>query len=166
MVFVQKSTFFSCVFFLSQKTLKKTFFDIFSPWFFFKNGCFSNLFFLAKKARKKHFFIFWIVKNAFQPWKVKFQQSPKSRHFAKGLWFLSKNRRFSYMFFFTKKSQKERVFDILDRKECFLDQKRKVLKNSKESTFCKGVSPWFLSQNCSFLICFFSQPKTPERNIF
>ena len=36
------------------------------------------------------------------------------------------------------------VFYVLDRKECFLDQKNDVLKKSKKSKFSKEVSPWFL----------------------
>ena len=59
------------------------------------------------------------------------------------------------LFFEQKKKQKETFFDVLDRKECFLDRKRKVLKNSKESTFCKGVSSWFLSKNRPFSYMFF-----------
>ena len=33
------------------------------------------------------------------------------------------------------------VFYVLDRKECFLDQKNDVLKKSKKSKFSKEVSP-------------------------
>ena len=66
--------------------------------------------------------------------------------FCKGVssWFLSKNRRFSHMFILVNEREKERFFNILDRKECFLDLKSEVLKKSKKSTFCKGVSPLFL----------------------
>ena len=58
--------------------------------------------------------------------------------------FLKKNRLFSYRFFFRKESQTEIFFDILDIKECSLDLKSEVLKKSKKSRICKGVSPWFL----------------------
>ena len=107
---------------------------------------------MSKKGRKKHFLIFWIENKVFWTSKVKFSQSRKKSAFCKGVspWFLSKNRPFPYIFFFSKKSKKKTFFDILDRKECFLDQKRKVLKNSKKSTFCKGVSPWFLCKNRPF----------------
>ena len=44
-----------------------------------------------------------------------------------------------------KLSQKRFLFDILDRKECFLYEKSKVLKKSKKSRFSKGVTPLFLS---------------------
>ena len=46
----------------------------------------------------------------------------------------------------TKKS----LFDILDKKECFLDRKSKVRKKTKNSKICKGVSQWFLSKNRPF----------------
>ena len=64
--------------------------------------------------------------------------------------FVKKSTFFSF-FFLTKKSQKETFFDILDRKECFLDLKSEVLTKSKTSKFCKGVSPWFLLKKKTFL---------------
>ena len=36
--------------------------------------------------------------------------------------------------FFAKSSQKTSVFDILDRKECFIDKKSQLLKKSKKSS--------------------------------
>ena len=65
-------------------------------------------------------------------------------------WFLSKNRPFSYKFFFWAKCKKEIFFDTLDSKEYFLDLKSEVLAKLKKSTFSKGVSPWFLSKNRPF----------------
>ena len=117
-----------------------------------KSTHFSYVFCLAKKARKKHYLIFWIGKNRkeyFLDHKREVLKSSKKSTFCKGVspWFLSKNRPFSHFFFWPKKSQKETSFDILDRKECFLDLKSEVLKNSKKWTLCKGVSPWFLSKN-------------------
>ena len=70
----------------SQRRKKSTFCKGVSPWFLSKNWPFSHMLFLSKKkGRKKHFLIFWIEKNAFQTWKVKFLKSRKNRHFAKGL---------------------------------------------------------------------------------
>ena len=88
---------------------------------------------------------------------MKFSKSRKKSLFSKGVspWFLSKNRPFFHMFFFSQKSQKEGFFDILDRKEYFLDLKGELLKKSKKSTFCKGVSPWFFSKNRPFSHMFF-----------
>ena len=52
---------------------------------------------------------------------------------------LDRKECFLDMFVLSKKNQKETFFDILDRKECFLDLKSDVLKKSRKSTFCKGV---------------------------
>ena len=80
-------------------------------------------FFGEKKATNKQFFIFWIEKNAFQTWGVKFSQSRENRHFAKGLFnsFCQKATFFLYVFFFAKR-KKQTVSYILDRKECFLSK--------------------------------------------
>ena len=48
--------------------------------------------------------------------------------------------------------------NILDRKECFLDHKSEIVKNTKKSKFSK----WFLSKNKNFcVVCYFWQIK-PE----
>ena len=58
--------------------------------------------------------------------------------------FVKNSTFFLYVLFFSKKSQEERFFDILDTKECLLDLKNEVLtKSKKKSIFCKGVNPWF-----------------------
>ena len=59
-------------------------------------------------------------------------------------------RLFYRLFFGEIQPQKKSLFDILDKKECFLDQKSKVRKKTKNSKICKGVSPWFLSKNRHF----------------
>ena len=170
--FLSKNRPFPYMFFFSKKSKKETFFYILdrkqcfldlkgevlaksqksifcigvSPWFLAKNRPFSYNFFFEQKARKKYFLIFWIENKVFLTFKVKFSQSLKKRHFAKGLvhGFLKKiDLFFIRFFFFSKKMQKKTFFDIRDRKECFLDLKSEILKKSKKSTFCKGVSPWF-----------------------
>ena len=78
--------------------------------------------------------------------------------------FLKKST-FSSSVLLSKESKKETFFDILDSKECFLDLKSEVLKNSKKSAFCKGVSSWFLTKNRRFSYMFFFEQKKPERNI-
>ena len=99
---------------------------------------------------------------------MKFSQSRIKSTFCKGVspWFLSQNRPFSHMFFLSKKSQKETFFDILDRKECFLDHKRKVLKNSKKLTFSKGVNPWFFSSTRPFYYKSFFEQKRKKETCF
>ena len=68
------------------------------------------------------------------------------------------------MFLLSKKSDKETFFDILDRKKCFLNLKSETLAKSKKSTFCKGVSPWFLSKNRPFSYMFFLAKKPRKKD--
>ena len=46
--------------------------------------------------------------------------------------FVKNSTFFLYVLFFSKKSQEERFFDILDTKECLLDLKKEVLTKSKK----------------------------------
>ena len=71
---------------------------------------------------------------------------------------------FSSSVLLSKESQTETFFNLLDRKECFLDQKGEVLTQSKKSTFCKAVSPWFLSKNRPFSYKFFFQQKATKKH--
>ena len=124
---------------------------------FVKKSTFSLSVLSSKESQKETFFDILDRKQSFWTSKVKFSQTRKKSTFFKWFspWFFSKNRPFSYMFFLTKKNQKGRFFDILDRKECLLDLKSEILKRSKKSTFCKRVSPWFLSKNRLFSYIFF-----------
>ena len=99
---------------------------------------------------------------------MKLLVKPKKSAFCKGLvhGFIQKIGLFLVCFFLSKKSQKETFFDILDRKKFFLDQKRKVLKNSKKSTFCKGVSPWFLSKTRRHCYKIFFEQKWKKESFF
>ena len=84
-----------------------------------------------KKSEKRHIFlIFWIEKNAFSTSKMKFYDRSKNRYFWKGLGhgFSCQKINFFSMSFLNKKNQKETFFDILDRKECFLDLKSDILQ--------------------------------------
>ena len=132
MVFVKKWTFFSYVFFLDKKSQKQTFFDI-----------------LDRKEEKR---------MLFRPQKKSSKKLLKIDILVHG--FCQKIDVFPHFFFLTKKSQEEIFFDILDRKECFLDLKSEVLTKSKTSKFCKGVSPWFLLKKNIFVICFFFEHGT------
>ena len=126
------------------------------------------MFLFQQKSHKETFFDILDRKQSFLDLKSEvLTNSKKIDIFQRGqsMVFLKKSTFFLYVFL-TKKSQKERFFDILDRNECFLDLKSEVLKRSKKSTFCKRVSPWFLSKNRLFSYMFFFQPKKPERNIF
>ena len=162
------------MFFLSKKSQKETFFDILdkkeswvSPWFCLKIDLFLIRFYLRKKGRKKHFLIFCLENKVFWTSKVKFSQSRKKSTICKGVspWFFFEKSTFSSYFFFSKKRKKERFFDILDRKECFLDHKKNVLKTLKNRHFAKGLVHGFCQKIDLFLIFFFEQKKA-ERNNF
>ena len=58
------------------------------------------------------------------------------------------------------------VFYVLDRKECFLDKKSKVLKKSKISNFSKGVSPCFFANNGHFLRWWYLRQSSQKRSSF
>ena len=51
----------------------------------------------------------------------------------------SKKSKFSIGIFLAKLSQKLLSFDILDGKECFLDQKSEIFKSQKNRRFPKGA---------------------------
>ena len=124
--------------------------DIFQcPWLSQKKSDFlSSMYFGQIKQEKIVFLLFWI-KKSFLHQKKKLLKKSKNSKFSKRVspWFLSKNRTFCHLCLLGKSSQKRSFFGILDKKECFLDQKKEVLKNDKKSTFSKGVSPKFLSKN-------------------
>ena len=69
-------------------------------------------------------------------------------------------------FFLSEERKKETFFDLLDRNKCFFDVKCEVLKKSKKSTFCKGVSPWFLSKNRPVFHMFFLSKKSQKETFF
>ena len=105
----------------------------------------------------------------FGPQKWSSHKVEKNGHFAKGLvhGFSQQIEIFFISFFLSQESQIKTFFDILDRKECFLEHKRKVLKNSKKVGFCKGVSPFFFCQKIDlFLICFFFSKKRQKETFF
>ena len=65
-----------------------------------------------------------------------------------------------------KLNQKRSFWDVLDRKERFLDQKSKVLKKSDELKFSQRVSPCFLSKNRIFLSTVFGGKSSLKRSFF
>ena len=60
------------------------------------------------------------------------------------------------MFFLSKETQKETFFDILNKREHFLDLKSEVSKQSKKSRFFKRVNPRFFQKIELFFIFFFN----------
>ena len=66
--------------------------------------------------------------------------------------------------FLEKLRQKRTFFDILDRKQSFLDQKIEVSIRAKKWTFFKGVSPWIVSRNRTFSYRRFSQKSYQKKS--
>ena len=107
------------------------------PWFSSKNRPFSYFFF-SKKSKKEIFLVFFNRKECVLDLKSEvLAKSKKNRHFAKGLvhGFSQQIELFFISFFLSQESQKKTFFVILDRKECFLEHKRKVSKKSKKAAF-------------------------------
>ena len=100
---------------------------------------------------------------------MKFKKQSKKSRFFKGVSprFFQKIDLFFIFFLLSKQSQEKTFFDILNRKQCFLDQTSEVLKKSKKSTFSKGVSPWFFSKKSTFFsYAFFLSKKNRRETIF
>ena len=134
---------------------KKDVFKNFNQWKFFrgvsarfcsKNRTFYHVCFLGKLGKKRSFFDILNKKECFLDQKNGVLEKSKKSTFCKGVspLFLSKNRLFYHLCFLGKSSKKRSRFDVLDKKECFLDRKKETFKKSKKSKFSKGVSPRFL----------------------
>ena len=76
----------------------------------------------------------------------------KNWHFPKGVnpWFSSTNGHFSNFFFLGNIGLVNFFYDVLERKDAFLEYKYKKFKQSKNWLFSIGVSAWFWSKNGHF----------------
>ena len=156
--------------FSKQKTslsiLKKQQSEIVLNGFCLKINFFKYVFF-SKESQKETFFDILDRKEFFLDLKSQVLKKSKKSTFCKraSAWFLSKNRPFSYMFFFQQNKARNKTFLIFCiEKNCFLDLKSQVLKKSRKSTFCKGVSKWLLSKNRPFsYMCFFLAKKARNK---
>ena len=66
-------------------------------------------------------------------------------------WFWSKNTHFLYFLFLGIICEENVFYDILERKNVFLEYKNKKLKKTKKWHFSKLVNSWFWSKNSHFL---------------
>ena len=78
---------------------------------------------------------------------------------------LIKNGHFSNFIFLGNIGQENVFYDILERKNDFLDYKDKKFKKSKNSHFLKGVNPSFMSKYGHFSN-FFSLGNIGQQNVF
>ena len=118
---------------------------------------FFPLFFLGNIGQENIVYDILERKNAFLGYKNKKFKKSKNWHFSKGVnpWFWSKNGHFSNFFFLGNISQQNVFYNILERKNVFLDYQKKKFKKSKNWHFSKGVNPWFWSKNGHFSDFFF-----------
>ena len=69
------------------------------------------------------------------------------------------------VFFLGNRGQENVYYDILERKDAFLEYKKKNFKKAKNSHFSKVVNQWFWSKNGHFSNFFFLGNLSHE-NIF
>ena len=114
---------------------------------------------MGKSSQKRSFL--YILNNT----KI-FEKSSKKSKFSKAVspWFLSKNRIFYHLYFWSKSSKKRSFFYVLDKKECFLDQKEEVLKNSKNIEIFKRSMVFVKQWNFYHLFFFFG--KSIQKRVF
>ena len=129
-----------------------TFFQKVNPWFWSKNGDFCNFYFLGNRGQENVFNDIPERKNAFLGFKNKKFNNSKTWHFSKGVnpWFSSQNSHFSNFDFLANTGQENVFYDIVERKNVFLDYKNKKFINSKYWHFFKGVNQWFWTKNGHF----------------
>ena len=66
-----------------------------------------------------------------------------------------KNSKFFHFFILFKIGKENEFYDILYRKNAFLDYKNIKLKRQQNWDFSKGVSPWFFSKIANVFIFLF-----------
>ena len=113
------------------------------------------------------FTIFYNKKKAFLDYKKNKFKKSKNWHFIKEVnpRFWSKNGHFSNFFSLSNIDQENVFYDILERKNAFLDYKKNKFKKSKNWHFIKEVNPCFWSKNGLFSN-FFSLGNIGKENVF
>ena len=117
-----------------------------------QKGPFFQLFFFRQYRQENVLFDILERKNVLLGYKNKKFKKSKNWHFSKGdkPWFWTKNGRFSKFFFLGNRGQENVYYDILERKDAFLEYKKKNFKKAKNWHFFKVVNPWFCSKNGHF----------------
>ena len=113
---------------------------------------FIQLLFLGNIGQEIVFYDILEGKNAFLGYKNKKFKRSKNWHYSKGVnpCFWSENGHFSNFFFLGNIRQENVFYDILERKNTFIDYNNKKFKQSKNWHFSKGINPWFWSNNAHF----------------
>ena len=126
-----------------------------------------QLFFLGNIGQENVFYDILERKNDFLGDKNNKFEKSTNWHFSKGVnpWFWSKNGLFSNFFSLGNIGHENVFCDILERKNAFLDYKKKRFKKSKHWHFVKEVNPWFWSKNGHFSN-FFSLGNIDQESVF
>ena len=135
---------------------------------FVKKSTVVSYFYLKQRKRGNTFLDILDRKERFLELKSEVLKQSKISKFSKGIspWLLSKNLPFFHIsFFYQREPEKKTFFDILERKECFLDLKSEVLKKSKNRHFAKGLVMVVVKKSMDLLYVYFVQRKG-KRNIF
>ena len=115
----------------------------------------------ANQERKDRFFYVLDKKECFLDQKEEVLKNSKNIEIFKGSMVFVKQWNFYHLFFFGKSIQKRVFWDILNKKECFLDKEKEVLQKSKNSIF----SMVFVKKLNFLSSVFFGRIK-PEKIIF
>ena len=109
-----------------------------------QNWPFFHVFILGNIGQENVFYNILERKNAFLGYKNEKFKKSKKWYFSKGVspWFWSKNCQFLQLFMLVNIGKENVFYDILERKNAFLDCKNMKFKMSKNWGFSKGLSPW------------------------
>ena len=118
---------------------------------------FFSTFFLGNIGQENVFYDILERKNAFLGYKNKKFKKSENCHFSNRVnpWFWSKKAHFFNFFYPIYIGQENVFYDILQRKNSFLEYKNNNFKKSKNWHFYKGVNSWFLSKNNHYFNPFF-----------
>ena len=135
---------------------------------FLKKSTFSSSVLLSKESKKETFFDILDSKECFLDLKSEVLKNSKKSAFCKrvSLWFLSKNRPFSYKFFLGKKAKNKHFLILWIENKAFWTSKVKFSLSRKKATFCKVVSSWFLTKNRRFSYMFFFLSKKSQKETY
>ena len=124
-----------------------------------QNWPFFHFFLLGMIGQENVFYDILERINGILGFKNKKFQKSKNWDFCKGVspWFWSKIGHFSIFLFLGIIGQENVFYDILERKNAFLNYKTSIFKKWKNWDFCKGANPWFWSKIGHFSNFFFLQ---------
>ena len=126
---------------------------------------FQLFFFQALSTRKIYSMIFQNEKTLFQSIKTRSSKRRTIDIFPGGLThgFGPKMAIFLFFIFLRIIDQENLFYDILERKNAFLDYQNKKFKKSKKCHFSKRVNPWFWSKKYPLFQLFFFTQYRPRK---